>query len=236
MSQLEELARELESLHDRQDELKEVIAHARDDSYDRATLTQELIDARLGFFAHKLATEYYDQNRDNFVQSLNQQTADAEAAQIAKEALSDEQQSEQMSNEQPTATPSPEQTPQEPATPEQQQPEQQQEQVVEEQPTVNPEPLTEGQDPKPGMTTTDSLMHEPDAPNQEEVVPEPHVEVSQDEHKIEITYPEELHTHDFSVNFTCSCGAFDEQGAPDCTTCLGKHVAYTKQHHTTEGV
>lgn len=56
---LERLARELETM--RNPQLDELIAHVRNDKYDRETLIRELVDARLRFFANRLKEMYYDQ-------------------------------------------------------------------------------------------------------------------------------------------------------------------------------
>jgi len=87
MGKLEELAREIESIHDRKEELAPLAAHARDDSYPRANLLQELLDARLGFFGHKLATGYYDDNAANFEKHMQQAEADKQAAELVKDAV-----------------------------------------------------------------------------------------------------------------------------------------------------
>jgi len=58
MPKLEVLAKELESLG--KANLKDVIAHVRDDNYSRERLIKELIAAKCRFFAGKLATGVYD--------------------------------------------------------------------------------------------------------------------------------------------------------------------------------
>jgi len=57
MPKLEELAKELESLG--KDNLKDIIAHVRDDNYDHFRLVKELTAAKCTFFAWKLRVGAY---------------------------------------------------------------------------------------------------------------------------------------------------------------------------------
>lgn len=81
MAKLERLANELETMTDRP-ELADLIAHVRDDSYDRTLLVQELKDNKLGFFAHKLAEGAYEsaQRYDGPIMTVEEVKEEAEQA------------------------------------------------------------------------------------------------------------------------------------------------------------
>lgn len=60
LPKLERLAREIESMNN--PNLTSIVAHIRDDKYDRVKLAEELTEARCRFFAMRLMENYYDDN------------------------------------------------------------------------------------------------------------------------------------------------------------------------------
>ncbi len=107
MPKLEELARELESIHDRKEELVPLVEHTRDDSYDRDLLLQEILDAKLGYFAAKLAKGYYDDNAADFEKHIAEVAAEAEAQKTATETVKDSINPPGPQIEEPTPEPDP---------------------------------------------------------------------------------------------------------------------------------
>lgn len=127
---LEELARELETFHDRQEELAPIIAHARDDNYDRNQLVGELDDAKLGFFAAKLSRGYYEEYRDAFLDGIAEQVLASEPQEVQSAPEQPQEQAPTVETPEVTQapaeeTPAPEeQAPSEPEAPAEPAPEQ----------------------------------------------------------------------------------------------------------------